>query len=249
MTDPSRYPFAPRSNRHLRAGQYWALPLRNGRFACGRVMAVPAFGPRDRVGVLPVEWRRITDEGIQIGNSTYNTAELGPYRHQHSGVIAKRDRWEVHYDPYDVSQVHLRTPDGWITAAWTHLPMVSAPFADFTWRHARRLAGTGATETDVARVLDELLTRAEHGPNRASTRITARTRAGRSATARPCPNPRLRRPSTSPTARMPRSSRSGCSTPRSKPNGENEGNRAAEAEPRLDFALQHSDVYRRPRRG
>ncbi|WP_433116577.1 hypothetical protein [Micromonospora sp. CA-246542] len=52
MTDPSRYPFVPRSNRNLRAGQYWALPLRNRRFACGRVMAVPAFGPRDRVGVV-----------------------------------------------------------------------------------------------------------------------------------------------------------------------------------------------------
>jgi hypothetical protein len=52
MTDPSRYPFVPRSNRYLRAGQYWALPLRDGRFACGRVMAVPAFGPRDRVGVV-----------------------------------------------------------------------------------------------------------------------------------------------------------------------------------------------------
>jgi transposase InsO family protein len=143
-----------------------------------------ALSGEDYLELLPVEWRRITDEGIQIGNRTYNTAALGPYRHQHSGVIAKRGRWEVHYDPYDVSQVHLRTPDGWITAAWTHLPMVSAPFADFTWRHARRLAGTGATETDIARALDELLTRAEHGPDRAGARITARTRAAQ-ATHRP----------------------------------------------------------------
>ncbi|MEQ4305531.1 Mu transposase C-terminal domain-containing protein [Plantactinospora sp. B6F1] len=142
----------------------------------------------DYLELLPVEWRRITDEGIQIGNRTYNTAALGPYRHQHSGVIAKRGRWEVHYDPYDVSQVHVRTPDGWITAAWTHLPMVSAPFADFTWRHARRLAGTGATETDVARVLDELLTRAER-PDRASARITARTRAGQAGHRPTLPEP------------------------------------------------------------
>jgi hypothetical protein len=46
------YPFTPKSNRHLSPGQYWALPLRDGRFACGRVMAVPAFGPTDRVGVV-----------------------------------------------------------------------------------------------------------------------------------------------------------------------------------------------------
>jgi hypothetical protein len=46
------YPLVPRSNRYLRAGQFWALPLRDGRFGCGRVMAVPAFGPSDRVGVV-----------------------------------------------------------------------------------------------------------------------------------------------------------------------------------------------------
>lgn len=143
----------------------------------------------DYLELLPVEWRRITDEGIQIGNRTYNTAALGPYRHQHSGIIAKRGRWEVHYDPYDVSQVHLRTSDGWITAAWTHLPMVSAPFADFTWRHARRLAGKGATETEVARVLDELLSRAEHGPDRAGARITARTRAAQTGHRPALPEP------------------------------------------------------------
>ncbi|MEV6301561.1 hypothetical protein AB0M02_19275 [Actinoplanes sp. NPDC051861] len=138
-----------------------------------------ALSGEDHLELLPVEWWRITDEGIQIGNRTYNTAGLGPYRHQHSGVIAEGGRWEVHYDPCDVSQVHLRTPDGWITAAWTQLPMVSAPFADFTWRHARRLAGAGATETDFARVLDELLTRTEHGPGRGPDHRTDPREAGR----------------------------------------------------------------------
>jgi hypothetical protein len=33
------YPFVPKSNRHLRAGQFWAVPLNDGRFTCGRVMA------------------------------------------------------------------------------------------------------------------------------------------------------------------------------------------------------------------
>ena len=44
----------------------------------------------------------------------------------------------MHYDPYDATHVFVRTTDGWITVPWTHLPMVSAPFAEFTWRHARR---------------------------------------------------------------------------------------------------------------
>jgi hypothetical protein len=85
--------------------------------------------------------------------------------------------------------VFLRTTDGWITVPWTHLPMVGAPFADFTWRHARRLTadrgGDAGNETDVARVLDELLTRAEHGPDRASAKVTARTRAIGGAARRP----------------------------------------------------------------
>jgi len=46
------YPFVPKSNRYLLPGQFWSLPLHNGRFACGRVMAVPAFGARDRVGIV-----------------------------------------------------------------------------------------------------------------------------------------------------------------------------------------------------
>ena len=65
--------------------------------------------------------------------------------------------------------------------------MISAPFADFTWRHARRLtaqAGRDDTnETEVARVLDELLTRAQAGPptDKASARVAARTRVAAAA--------------------------------------------------------------------
>lgn len=41
------YPFRPRSNRWLEPGQFWAIPLADGRFGCGRVMASPAsIGPR-----------------------------------------------------------------------------------------------------------------------------------------------------------------------------------------------------------
>ncbi|MEV0898651.1 hypothetical protein [Actinoplanes sp. NPDC049802] len=127
--------------------------------------------------------------GIKINNRTYNDVTLGPYRGDRSGITAKGNRWEVHVDPCDVSQVHLRTPDGWITVPWICLPMVSAPSADFTWRHARRLAGTGSTEAEIARVLDDLLTRAEHGLDKASACITARTRAGQVAHRPPLSEP------------------------------------------------------------
>ena len=34
----------PKSNAYLRAGQFWAVPLSDGRFGCGRVLDVPRSG-------------------------------------------------------------------------------------------------------------------------------------------------------------------------------------------------------------
>ena len=114
----------------------------------------------DYLELLPVKWRQINDYGIRIDNRIYDCAELGRYRRQPSGLAGKRGLWEVHYDPYDLAQVFVRNhhDGGWITVAWTHLPMVAAPFADFTWRHARRLvaeSGREVTETEIARVFGQ----------------------------------------------------------------------------------------------
>jgi transposase InsO family protein len=149
----------------------------------------------DYLELLPAAWRQINDYGIRIDYRTYDSPGLGPWRRQHSGITAKRGLWEVHHDPYDLSQVFVRTPDGWVTAPWTHLPMISAPFADFTWRHARRLATQAGrddtNETEVARVLDELVTRAQAGPpvDQASARVAARTRVAAAAHRPPSPAP------------------------------------------------------------
>lgn len=40
-TVPTSYPFEPKSISRLLPGQFWAVPLADGRFACGRVLAVP----------------------------------------------------------------------------------------------------------------------------------------------------------------------------------------------------------------
>lgn len=37
--------FEPKSITYLRAGQFWAIPLSDNRFGCGRALAVP--GPSD----------------------------------------------------------------------------------------------------------------------------------------------------------------------------------------------------------
>ena len=142
----------------------------------------------DYIELLPVEWRKINDYGIRIDYRTYDCRELGPYRRQPSGIDAKGGLWEVHYDPYDLSHVWVRDTraGGWITVPWTRHSSVSAPFADFTWRHARAiLAARGADDTDetaIAAAVNDLLERAGKGP---AGRIGARTRAAASMPLRP----------------------------------------------------------------
>lgn len=171
--DALRDPLAPR--RALSPNEMYAALV-----AAAGYLPLTLAG-EDYLELLPVAWRAINAYGIRIGYRTYDGPQLGPWRQQHSGVTARRGLWEVHYDPYDATHVFVRTADGWITVPWTHLPMVAAPFAEFTWRHARRLAAEAGrddtNETEVARVLDDLLTRAQAGPvDKASDRIAARTR-------------------------------------------------------------------------
>ena len=98
-------------------------------------------------------------------------------------MAGKGTRWEIHFDPYDVSRIWVRNhhakEGGWITVPWTHHAMVAQPFADFTWRHARRIAAErgldDTNEAAVAAVLGALLHRAGHGPE--SRRVLARQRA------------------------------------------------------------------------
>lgn len=159
-----------------------------------------ALSGEDYIELLPSCWRVVNDYGIRIQGRTYDAKELGSLRRRHSGVTAKRGLWQVHYDPYDPAQVWVRDHrgGGFVTATWTHLPMVAAPFADYTWRHAQRIAGDGggeAPETAAARALANLLTTAGHGPADAKDKqVAARTRAATTAhrlPKRPAPAPGL----------------------------------------------------------
>lgn len=44
MAAQPEYPFEPKSNAYLRPGQFWGLPLSDGRWACGRVLGLPTEG-------------------------------------------------------------------------------------------------------------------------------------------------------------------------------------------------------------
>lgn len=120
----------------------------------------------DHIELLPAVWRAVNAYGIKISHRTYDSAGLNPIRQQPSGV--KDGRWEVHYDPYDVSKVFVRGPGGWITCTWKYLDRVPVPFGELAWHHiSGQLAGQGrgdASELERAQAVDELLRRAYHGP-------------------------------------------------------------------------------------
>ena len=148
-------------------------------------LPVPLSG-QDYIELLPSTWRAVNAYGILINHRTYDCAELGPLRQQKSASSAMQGRWEVHYDPYDLSRIWARGTGGWITVPWTQAPVVNVPFADFTWRYARKLVaeahGDDTDQAAVARVLSELLHRAGRAPDgrdasqdRRRDRIVART--------------------------------------------------------------------------
>ncbi|MFD9286146.1 Mu transposase C-terminal domain-containing protein [Streptomyces mirabilis] len=161
--------------------------------ACGYVPV--ALEGDDYIELLPAEWRAVNDYGIRIKNRTYNSADLGPMRRHHSGVMAKRGLWEIHRDPYDVSRIWVRNHCGrgdWVPAVWKHLKRVPVPFGELAWDHeARKLPG--ATEAEIADAVAALLTRAHAGPGRSRTGkaakkdggVAARTKVARPSTPLP----------------------------------------------------------------
>jgi transposase InsO family protein len=144
-----------------------------------------ALGPDDYVELLPASWRAVNAYGIKLSRRSYDSGELNPLRLQPSGVREKKDLWEVRHDPYDVSRVHVRGPDGWITVFWKHLDRAPVPFGELAWDHARRSLGRDATEEQIADAVAALLRRASAGPedrekpkmSKRDRRVAARTKA------------------------------------------------------------------------
>jgi putative transposase len=149
-----------------------------------------ALSADDYIELLPARWRAINAYGIKINHRTYDSNELNALRRQPSGVKEKRDLWEVHHDPYDVSRIWVRNhwDGGWITVFWKHLDKVAAPFGELAWDHARKQApepGRRQTEEEIAASVQGLLERASRGPqttpgrapSKRDRRVTARTTA------------------------------------------------------------------------
>ena len=143
-----------------------------------------ALSGDDYVELLPAEWRKVNAYGIKLARRSYDSEELNPLRLQPSGIREHGDRWEIRHDPYDVSKIHVRGPDGWITVFWKHLDRAPLPFGELAWDHARRSLGREATEEQIADAVAALLRRANAGPgegkpkmSKRDRRVAARTRA------------------------------------------------------------------------
>jgi hypothetical protein len=53
------YPMIPKTTAHLRSGQFWSIPMADGRFGCGRVLRVDTGGPtggRTRFIAAILDW-------------------------------------------------------------------------------------------------------------------------------------------------------------------------------------------------
>jgi hypothetical protein len=133
----------------------------------------------------PPPGRAVNAYGIKLNRRTYDSEELNPLRLQPSGVREKRNLWEIRHDPYDISRIHVRGPDGWITVFWKHLDRAPVPFGELAWDHARRSLGRDATEEQLADTVAALLRRANAGPDdqekpkmsKRDRRVAARTKA------------------------------------------------------------------------
>ena len=130
----------------------------------------------DYIELLPAEWRRVNAYGIRLARRSYDSEELNPLRLQPSGISEHDDRWEIRHDPYDISKIHVRGPDGWITVFWKHLDRAPLPFGELAWDHAARSLGREATEEQIADAVTALLRRAGVGPEGERTTMSKRDR-------------------------------------------------------------------------
>lgn len=135
-----------------------------------------ALSAGDYTELLPADWRRVNAYGIRLDRRTYDSEELNPLRLQPSGISEHGDRWEIRRDPYDISKIYVRGPDGWITVFWKHLDRAPLPFGELAWDHARRGLGREATEEQIADAVADLLRRASAGPGKEKPKMSKRDR-------------------------------------------------------------------------
>lgn len=163
---------------------------------------IPApLGHDDFTELLPWAHRKIGSEGVKLHRRMYDAAALDGFRHAKS---SRRDGfWEVRYDPYDVTKVFVRLPEGFAVVPWRRLSGAPTPFGHDVWRTAQEVLRergiTHPSEQELHEAADALLDRArdtsttKHAARRAK-RVRAKDAAARQARATHHPTPEASEP-------------------------------------------------------
>lgn len=95
----------------------------------------------DYLVLLPMVWRSIQHYGINFEGLIYDSPALHPLRGRKSQESGEaKGRWQVRYDPYNMSSIWVRGPGGtWIEARWTMSGFTSRPFSLDVLRAAVRV--------------------------------------------------------------------------------------------------------------
>ena len=83
------YPFKPKSTAHIQPGDFWALPLSEGRYGCGRVISLKQpgeTGARTMLLVGLMDW---------VGHEPPSAIALAGSRTVVQGEIHLRSIWET----------------------------------------------------------------------------------------------------------------------------------------------------------
>jgi putative transposase len=120
--------------------------------------------------LLPIAWRMIGHDGVNIERLRYDGDPLNKYRNRKSSYGGvHQGRWPLRFDPRDYSRVFFQDPDdgGWHELAWVDAPPNARPFNDILLRHAKGLlldSGRQASahgSQELAAILEDIFDRVD----------------------------------------------------------------------------------------
>lgn len=132
--------------------------------------AVP-LGGDDYIELLPVSWNAIGKEGVKLRRRTYDDKALVRFRGQRSGVTAKKNLWEVRYDPYDITRIWVRNhwDGGWIQVPWKTPAHRARAVRRTGLQHARRILAERGQDARTRATAVTVLPRPQPAPAEAGT--------------------------------------------------------------------------------
>ncbi|PZF32067.1 DDE-type integrase/transposase/recombinase [Curtobacterium sp. MCPF17_051] len=113
--------------------------------------AIPMALTRDDfIDILPVEYRTIQTDGIELGYGKYDSPQLTDLRRMPSLDGRHRNQWAVSWDPYDERFVWLRDPESheWIECALRNGARAEQAFSVRIRRESKRIAKEQGFFTD-----------------------------------------------------------------------------------------------------